>query len=66
MAGWPHLTVPMGQVDGLPVGMSFIGRKYAEAALLAAGYAFEQQGGGRRPPTYAPQPLAGPGLDGVR
>ncbi len=66
MAGWPHLTVPMGQVDGLPVGLSFIARKYGEAALLAAGYAFEQQGGGRTAPTYSPHPLAGPGLDGTR
>ena len=41
-AGYPHLTVPMGAVQGLPVGMSFIGAKWDEAGLLKAGYAFEQ------------------------
>lgn len=41
-AGYPHLTVPMGMVQGLPVGLSFIGPKWSEAALLKAGYAFEQ------------------------
>jgi amidase len=66
MAGWPHLTVPMGQVDGLPVGLSFITRKYGEATLFATGYAFEQQGGGRKPPTYAEHATPGSGLDGVR
>ena len=66
MAGWPHLTVPMGQVDGLPVGLSFIGRKYSEAMLFAAGYAFEAQGGGRIAPAYAPHAAAGPGVEGAR
>jgi amidase len=43
-AGYPHLTVPMGRIGGLPVGISFIGKKWSEAALLAAGFAFEQTG----------------------
>ena len=42
-AGYPHLTVPMGKIQGLPVGLSFIGPKWGEAELLKAGYAFEQQ-----------------------
>ncbi|MFM7028743.1 MAG: amidase [Chakrabartia sp.] len=42
VAGYPHLTVPMGGVLGLPVGLSFIGPKWSEAKLLAYGYAFEQ------------------------
>jgi amidase len=42
MAGYPHLTVPMGQVHGLPVGLSFVGPAYHEAQLLALGYAYEQ------------------------
>lgn len=42
VAGYPHLTVPMGGVLGLPVGLSFIGPKWSEAQLLALGYAFEQ------------------------
>ena len=42
IAGYPHLTVPMGEVKGLPVGISFIGPAWSEARLLALGYAFEQ------------------------
>ena len=42
VAGYPHLTVPMGGVKGLPVGLSFIGPAWSEARLLGLGYAFEQ------------------------
>lgn len=41
VAGYPHLTVPMGAVHGLPIGLSFIGTRWADAAVLRAGYAFE-------------------------
>ena len=41
-SGYPHLTVPMGAVQGLPVGLSFIGTKWSEALLLQTGYAYEQ------------------------
>ncbi|HZZ87596.1 MAG TPA: amidase [Caulobacteraceae bacterium] len=54
IAGYPHLTVPMGQVRGLPVGLSFVGAAWSEAALLRLGYAFEQAAQARRPPTYRP------------
>jgi amidase len=53
-SGYPHLTVPMGQVDGLPVGLSFIGTAWSDARLLAYGYAYEQASHARQPPTYAP------------
>ena len=53
VAGYPHLTVPMGLVRGLPVGFSFIGPAWSEAKLLALGAAFEALVQGRRPPTYA-------------
>jgi amidase len=43
VSGYPHLTVPMGEVHGLPVGISFIGAPWTEDRLLAAGYAFEQR-----------------------
>jgi amidase len=44
VAGYPHLTVPMGAINHLPVGLSFIGLKWRDAQVLAAGYAFEQAG----------------------
>ena len=52
IAGYPHVTVPMGQVRGLPVGLSFVGPAWSEARLLGLGYAFEQATHARRPPTY--------------
>jgi len=52
IAGYPHLTVPMGQVQGLPVGLSFVGPAWSEARLLALGYAYEQASHARKPPTY--------------
>ena len=42
VAGYPHLTVPMGNVNGLPVGLSFIGTAWQDARILALGYAYEQ------------------------
>jgi len=54
IAGYPHLTVPMGLVRGLPVGISFIGKAWTEAALLGLGAAYEKATHQRRPPTYAP------------
>lgn len=42
LAGYPNLSVPMGMVDGLPVGISLIGPAWSEAELLAMGYAYEQ------------------------
>ena len=52
VAGYPHLTVPMGMVDGLPVGLSFIGLPYSDGRLLEAGYAYEQAAKARVPPSY--------------
>lgn len=51
VAGYPHLTVPMGAVKGLPVGISFIGPAWSEAKLLSLGYAFEQASHARIEPT---------------
>ena len=42
IAGYPHITVPMGEVMGLPVGLSFIGEAFSEARLIGLAYAFEQ------------------------
>ena len=54
MAGYPHLTVPMGQVRGLPVGLSFVGSAYQEGLLLGLGYAYEQATHKRAAPTFRP------------
>ena len=42
MAGYPHITVPMGTVHELPVGLSFIAGAYKEGELLTIVYAYEQ------------------------
>ena len=52
MAGYPHLTVPMGQVLGLPVGLSFVGTAYQEGPLLGLGYAYEQATHQRQAPKF--------------
>lgn len=42
VSGYPHLTVPMGLVQGLPVGLSFIGPQWSDALLIGCGFAFTQ------------------------
>jgi amidase len=54
IAGYPHLTVPMGMVKGLPVGLSFLGPKWSEAMLLGLGYVYEQARGPLPAPRFLP------------
>jgi len=54
VAGYPSITVPMGMVHRLPVGLSFIGRAWSEATLIRLAYAFEQATTARRAPAYLP------------
>ena len=54
VAGYPHITVPMGHAFGLPVGLSFIGRAWSEPTLIRLAYAYEQLTKVRRPPDFAP------------
>lgn len=52
VAGYPSITVPAGQVFGLPVGVSFIGGAWSEPRLIALAYAYEQATKHRRPPAF--------------
>jgi amidase len=54
VAGYPHLTVPMGAVRGLPVGLSFIGPKWSDARILSLGYAYEEASRARFAPRFLP------------
>ncbi|MCQ8278348.1 amidase [Acetobacteraceae bacterium KSS8] len=52
VAGAPHLTVPMGMVSDLPVGLSFIGPRWSETLLLQLGHAFEAMRPALAGPTF--------------
>ncbi len=52
VAGYPHITVPMGQVHGLPVGLSFVAGPWSESKLIAYAYAFEQASHARIAPRF--------------
>ncbi|MEO9022550.1 MAG: amidase [Ginsengibacter sp.] len=52
MAGYPHITVPMGFVHHLPVGFSFMGAAYNEHELIKMAYAFEQASKNRKVPEF--------------
>jgi amidase len=53
VAGYPHVTVPAGYVHGLPVGLSFVGGAFSEAALIGMAYAYEQATLHRKAPRFA-------------
>ncbi|HET6923997.1 MAG TPA: amidase, partial [Anaeromyxobacteraceae bacterium] len=55
VAGYPAVTVPAGQVFGLPVGITFMGRPWSEATLLRLAHAYEQATRHRRAPRLAPE-----------
>ncbi len=52
ISGYPNITVPMGFVDGLPVGISFFGRAWSEPLLLEIAYDYEQGTKYRKAPEY--------------
>ena len=51
-AGYPNITIPMGHVHGLPVGLSFFGRAWSEPVLIECAYAFEQSTKARIVPQF--------------
>ncbi|MGZ8293598.1 MAG: amidase [Telluria sp.] len=55
VAGYPHVTVPAGYVRGLPVGLSFVGTAWTDAALIRMAYAYEQATLHRKAPRFAPK-----------
>lgn len=55
IAGYPHLTVPMGSIEGLPVGLSIFGAKWRDFEVLQLGAAYERV---RR--AYLPKPSLKP------
>ena len=52
VAGYPSITVPMGDSHGLPLGLVFMGKAWSEARLIELAYGFEQATHARRAPTY--------------
>ena len=54
VAGYPHLSVPMGAVNGLPIGLSFVASEGQDAKVLALGYAYEQATQSRVAPAFLP------------
>lgn len=66
IAGYPHLTVPMGAIRGLPVGLSFVGPAWSEQLLLDAGAGYEQAAGVKLRPDFRATADMGPELEGAR
>ncbi|SEO04134.1 amidase [Mucilaginibacter gossypiicola] len=58
MAGYPHITVPMGLAHGLPVGLSFFSTAYKEGEIIKLGYAYEQASKKRVTPLFKPDLFA--------
>ena len=54
VSGYPAITVPAGQVSGLPVGLTLMGPAWSEARLIGYAHAFEQVRKARRSPAFLP------------
>ena len=52
VAGYPNITVPLGFVWGLPIGISFFAGAFQEPTLIKIAYAFEQVTNARKPPKF--------------
>ncbi len=60
VSGYPAITVPAGFVRGLPVGITFFGKKWSEPTLIRLAFAFEQETKVRKAPTFPPTAEAKP------
>ncbi len=54
IAGYPSIIVPMGFIEGLPIGLAFIGPAFSEGQLISIAYSYEQASHNRRPPQFIP------------
>ena len=54
VSGYPNITVPVGYVFGLPVGMSMMGKPFDEPTLIKLAFAYEQASQLRRAPQFLP------------
>jgi amidase len=52
ISGYPNITVPVGYVHGLPVGISFFGRAWSEPTLIKLAFAYEQATKHRKAPGF--------------
>jgi amidase len=69
VAGYPTITLPAGPINGLPVGVSFIGRAWSEPVLIRLAYGLERALAARRTPRFLPTaeiPLAIPARDATK
>jgi len=62
VAGYPHITVPMGHIDGMPIGLSFMAAKDEDAKVLSYGYAYEQATNHIEAPEYLPSAESSAGI----
>lgn len=54
MSGFPSVAVPAGDVQGLPIGIAFVGKPFSEPHLIRIAYAFEHATGWRAQPAFVP------------
>jgi amidase len=52
VAGYPHITIPMGFVFGLPIGLSFFGTAFSEGQLISLAFSYEQASKRRKAPQF--------------